>query len=105
MAMLCLVVLATPRAVACDDCGCSGPDEGDDVEECQPHSHGGSAHSHPQGHAHKAGATTASPLAENIVPSANGMGAPLLFAVFGDTQGLSILDQLISDVNAHNCTF
>ena len=102
VAMLCLVVVATPGAVACDDCGCSAPDVVDDVEDCQPHSHGGTRHGHPHSHAHGAGATTLSPLAQNVVPSANGTSARVRFAVFGDTQGLSILDQLIADVNGHN---
>ncbi|WP_425398837.1 LamG-like jellyroll fold domain-containing protein [Aeoliella sp.] len=63
--------------LACDECGCHGPQEADHP----PH---------------------ASESAETVSPQADSSASSFKFGVVGDTQGLQFVSQLITDMNAHS---
>ncbi|MEM9419415.1 MAG: LamG-like jellyroll fold domain-containing protein [Planctomycetota bacterium] len=80
------VSLLAPAAWACGDCSCC--DTG--------HTHGDG------GHSHDLLPNASDILARNVSASRMGPSVVQRFVVVGDTQGLSIMPQLISSINQHN---
>lgn len=100
LAAISVGVIGRPVA-ACDDCGCQSTA----AATCTHHVHAdGSTHSHDHEPAPGMGSGGAGSYYQWDVPTTPAPGA-MRYTVLGDTQGLSILDQLVVDMNAYNPEF